>query len=432
MIYLRFLKLRIVQLFYSCFVFVNICNGQNVSDSLVEDIPSKGALYAIKKAYQMTDVTFTPLDTIRANPLKKYKAGKEYKGLAYSSVKEIDTYVGTDVSFHTFMTALHNPRSVLYTENVSKKPYHGINCGAYYGVVCNMLVSYALGLKVPWNTYEFATAKNMMLVSDQSSRGVALADVVCQEGHVMLVTKIMRNPENGKAVELELSEAVRAGCRRVTISGKKLDTNISLGRWHLCRYKDLEMNTYTHLTDFVAVGDESLNAFAFNDDICTNRGDKACFISGETVTLNIAKGFKTVEIFKDSVLYKEVKINNSTDIQITDLPFGDYCARVINSNKESEFTFWKVIDVSVVVDTKNNVVSFHSANATPVYLEFCSISGARPVNGVYELSSENIQNGTVDVSSFRMSKSQEKNGMYVKVHFECEYGRVINKPVKWA
>ena len=221
MIYLRFLKLRIVQLFYSCFVFVNICNGQNVSDSLVEDIPSKGALYAIKKAYQMTDVAFTPLDTIRANPFKKYKSGKEYKGLAYSSVKEIDTYVGTDVSLHTFMTALHNPRSVLYTENVSKKPYHGINCGAYYGVVCNMLVSYALGLKVPWNTYEFATAKNMMLVSDQSSRGVALADVVCQEGHVMLVTKIMRNPENGKAVELELSEAVRAGCRRVTISGKK-------------------------------------------------------------------------------------------------------------------------------------------------------------------------------------------------------------------
>lgn len=191
------------------------------------------------------------------------------------------------------------------------------------------------------------------------------------------------------------------------------------------------MNTYTPLTDFVAVGDESLNAYNYNDDICTNRGDKACYISGETITLNIAKEFKTVEIFKDSVLYKEVKINNSSDIQLTDLPFGDYCARVKNSNRKSEFTFWKLIDASVAVDTKKNVVSFRSANSTPVYLEFCTVSGARPVNGVYELSTENIKNGTIDVSSFHMSKSQEKNGMYVKVHFECEYGRVINKPIKW-
>ena len=431
MIFLRFLKLRIVQLFYSCFVFVNICNGQNIKDDLIEDIPTKGALYAIKKAYQMTDVVFTPLDTIRANPLKKYKAGIEYKGLAYSSVKEIDTYVGTDVSFHTFMTALHNPRSVLYTENVSKKPYHGINCGAYYGVVCNMLVSYALGLKVPWNTYEFATAENMMLVSDQSSKGVALADVICQEGHVMLVTRIMRNPLDGKAIELELSEAVRSGCRRVTISGKELDENISMGRWLLCRYKDLEMNTYTPLTDFVAVGNESLDAFKYNDDICTNRGDKACFVYGDTVTLNIAKGYKTVEIFKDSVLYKKIRIKKNIDIKLIDLPFGDYCARVKKRNRESEFTFWKVIDVSVDVDTKKYVVSFHSANSTPVYLEFCSISGTRPVNGVYEMSSEIIQEGTIDVSSFQMSKSQFKQGMYVKIHFECEYGRVISKPIKW-
>ena len=49
---------------------------------------------------------------------------------------------------------------------------------------------------------------------------------------------------------------------------------------------------------------KQLGKCTFDDDICTNRGDKACFISGETVTLNIAKGFKTVEIFKDSVLYK--------------------------------------------------------------------------------------------------------------------------------
>lgn len=431
MFYLRFFKLRIIQFFYSCFVFVNVCYGQKVSENLVEDIPSKGALNAIKKAYQMTDVAFTPLDSIRANPAKKYKAGIEYKGLVYSSVKEIDTYVGLDVSFHTFMTALHNPRSVLYTENVSKNPYHGINCGAYYGVVCNMFVSYALGLKVPWNTYEFSTANNMMLVDDQSSKGVALADVICQEGHVMLVTKIKRDSKNGKAVEIELSEAVRSGCCRIIISGKELDTKITMGRWRLYRYKDLEKNTYTPLTDIVAVGDESLGDFKYNDDICTIRGDKACFVSGDTVTLNFAKGYRTLEIYKDSILFQKKKIKKMTDIQLTDLPFGDYCARVKNGRKKSEFTFWKVIDVNVTVNAREGIVFFHSSNSTPVYVEFCSVSGVRPIAGVFEVSSDIIKKGEINVSSFQVPKSQKKNDMYVKVHFECNYGRVINKPVKW-
>jgi len=271
----------------------------------------------------------------------------------------------------------------------------------------------------------------MLLVSDQSSSGVALADIVCQEGHVMLVTKILRNPEDEKAVELELSEAVRSGCRRVMISGKELDMNISLGRWHLCRYKNLEMNTYVPLTDFVAVGDELLNAFKYNDDICTNRGDKACFITGDTVTLNIAKGYRAVEIYKDSVLYRKMRINDEADIQLTDLPYGDYCARVKNGRKKSGFTSWKVIDVSVTADAQEGMVTFHSTNSTPVYLEFCTISGVRPTKGVFEMSSDDIQKGKIDVSSFHMSKTQEQNGMYVKIHFACEYGRVINKPIRW-
>ena len=44
------------------------------------------------------------------------------------------------------MTAIHNPRSKIYTEKLDQSPYHGYNCKAYYGTVCSGLVSYALGI----------------------------------------------------------------------------------------------------------------------------------------------------------------------------------------------------------------------------------------------------------------------------------------------
>ena len=74
-------------------------------------------------------------------------------------------------------------------------------------------------------------------------------------------------------------------------------------------------------------------------------------------------------------------------------------------------------------------MSFHSSNAKPVYLEFCAISGGRSSKSFLELSIDDIARGYVDVSRFEDILS--KKIRYVKVHFESEYGRVINKPLKW-
>ena len=420
-------------LFLSLLSLSILCNGQNANDKkkLVEDVPTPGALCAIKKAYQFTDLLFTPLDSICANPEKEYEAGKEYNGLIYSSVKETDTFVGIDVSLHTFMTALHNPRSVVYTEDVSKPPYHGVNSRAYYGVVCNTFVSYALGLRVSKSTFDFSTAENMMRMEDQSSKGVRLADVIYEKGHVMLVTRIIRDASSGKAAQLEISEAKRPGCRRYMMPGEELDENIKAGKWCLYRYMYLEKNTYAPWTDFVAVGDEKLTQFKYNDVICTNRGDKACFIQGDTVTLNVTGRFRTIEIYKDSVLYSKFRVGRNKDILLAGLPYGDYQARVRKFWKRSDYTYWKVIDTHVDVDVENKEVSFSSANAEPVYLEFCDISGVRPTEGVFELTERNVRDGRADVSGYKIPESRMEKGMYVKVHFECDYGRVINRPVKW-
>lgn len=425
-------RIAVISLFLLS-VFVVVFAQTTSKDLLVEDVPSAGARNAIMRAYQMTDIEFTTLSRIHANPDRTYKAGEKTKGLIYSSVKETYGFVGLDVSFHTFMTAIHNPKSVIYNVDVSKPPYHGVNCGAYYGTVCSGLTSYAFGLRVYQKTYDFATSDDFMLVEDQSSIGVRLADVVNSGGHVQIVTRIKRNLRDGKAVEIEICEGVRQGCHRDTISGKDLDKVLTQEkrRRKLYRYKHLDSVKYTPLTGFVAVEGEKLTPFKYNDAICTNRGDRACFIVGDTVTLNIRNGFKKVNIYKDGKPYMNVKLDKNLDAILSGLPHGDYSARAINKTRVSEPTFWKVIETRVEVDRKNNMVSFHSDNATPVYLEFCSISGGRPTKGIFKFTTDDIAKGYIDVSSYTTKLSPKSNDCLVKVHFECNYGMVINKPVNW-
>ena len=249
--------------------------GSYSEKDIVDDIPSKGAYNVIRRADQMVDICFTPMNNFTANPNKNYLRGNRYQGLVYSNVEELQTYIGMDVSFHTYMTAIHNPKSVIYTENIKKPPYHGIkHCSAYYGTICSSFVAYALDMKILKFCYEYPTTKCFQLVDDQSSKGVRIADVIHSKGHVMLVTGIKRDTLSGKAVEIEICESALTGCRRKTITGNNLESLISDGK-KLYRYKYLDSVKYEPLTDFVALKGEQFIPFKYNDYICTSRGDRA-------------------------------------------------------------------------------------------------------------------------------------------------------------
>lgn len=413
---------------------LSINYGQIDASLYVDDVGSIGAQNAIKKAHQMTDLEIVLTDTLKANSKKTYFPDKQYKGLIYAFVQETSTFVGLDVSIHTFMTALNNPRSVIYTEHLDQSPYHSGRVAAYYGVVCSSFVSYALGFKSYQTTYDIAEHDFMTLVDNQSAKGIQLADVLWQKGHVALITGIRRNKTNGEIVRIEISEAWPSGARRRVVEGESaFDKMLEKGKWKIYRYKDLEKNTYTPYTDFVAVDGEKRTPFQYNDAICPNKGDKSCYITGENVVLNITDGCGKLEIYKDETLYKQCRVGDDLDIVLRDLPYGDYKARIKKWWKKSDFTYWKIVDTQVNTDEEKGVVSFHSDNATPIYLEFCTITGSRPIWAWYILTEKDIANGFVNVSKLPLygRLMKKTSNMYAKVHFECDYGRVVNKLVLW-
>lgn len=389
----------------------------------------QGAINAVKKAYQLTNIAFTPLQPIAYN-VGIYQPNTTYSGMIYSSVKEIGTYVGSNVSFHTFMTAIHNPRSKIYTDRIDKSPYHGTNCCSYYGVVCSSLVSYALGLSPIHSSYDFVASEEMEELDYSNIDSFHIADLLWKSGHVALITNVVRD-KNDNVVSLEISEAIQGGCRRYSVAKSAFNKSVAPKFEKVLRYKYLDINiNYTPAPEFVTVFDEDPFPFEFNEDICADKGDKSCYFVGEDVVLNLSSPKGTVEIYKDNALLSEVEVD-SLDLRLTDLDYGYYQARIVEGEFSSEFTSWIVVDKQIAPSSAEMKLYFRSENATPLSIFFCNNSGGRsyPLTDIIcqSFSDEEIAIGCMELSSEKM----KANRPFFIVTFSTEFGNISTTPIKW-
>ena len=389
----------------------------------------QGAINAVKKAYQLTDITFSPLQPIAFNK-GTYQPGYTYKGMIYSSVKEIGTYVGNNISLHTFVTAIHNPRSKIYTDRIDKSPYHGTNCRSYYGVVCSSLVSYALGLFPIHASYDFVASEEMEELDYSNIDSFHIADLLWKSGHVALITNVVRD-KNDNVVSLEISEAIQSGCRRYSVAKSAFKKSVAPKFEKALRYKYLDINiNYTPAPEFVTVFDESPVLFEFNEDICVDKGDKSCYFVGEDVVLNLSSPNGTVEIYKDDVLLSEVEVD-SVDLRLTDLDYGSYQARIVEGDFSSDFTSWIVVDKLIVPSSAEMKLYFKSENSTPLSIFFCNNSGGRsyPLTDVIcrKFTDEEIVSGCMELSPEKI----KENRPFFIVTFSTEYGNITTTPIKW-
>ena len=124
---------------------------------LISTLPKTDAQKAVlARAKQLTDIRWTPIADVPMYLKKEdvytvFPKGVEVVGLPYSSVERTDKFIPENVSFETFLSAVANPHSKLYTAG------HGKVCRANFGIVCNSFVRYALGIRNRFNKRSFAT-----------------------------------------------------------------------------------------------------------------------------------------------------------------------------------------------------------------------------------------------------------------------------------
>ena len=410
-------------------------NIEITTDAEHEILPSS---YAEEVGYrtsqQYVNLRWTPKFPVPMQGGANYfPANEERKGILYAEGAYQDKRVGYDVSLKTFMTAINNPYSLMYTENCAaqySKSAYGVqykgdaNSGAYMGFVCNNFVFHTLGEKIPYSSVEIATwcvEKGLTeKIYDQSSHGLKLMDILQIDGHCRVVTRLWANSRN-VVTKVQVSEAVGSGSTNVIYTAEQFDKWLKSSGYAIYRYRDLYKNIYYEKSPFVAVEDEVAEPYEYNNDICTFAGDYASFGEGSLLHINYTKGnYNIMEIYKNDILIESIVLSsdeNTHDVDLTNkgYTYGKYKARLTNGTEHSDYTYFEILNVEL---SKNgNLFTFSSANAKPIYWGWFAMNGWAFQKHI--LTESDLAKGSVDYSQYQTSDGHP----YLKIYVQGEYGR---------
>ena len=164
-----------------------------------------GMIKTALRAYQMTDVKWTPVKDIRGWTRDNgvtviYKAGKTYHGIPYGWPYDVGGYVPWSKSLERFVNATADGNSDFYTKRSS------VRNGLCYANDCSGFVSWA------WNTSSRQTCTGLrsqsycMLVSSSSFAGAEIGDALICSSHTKIITNIKYNSA-GTITAIEIAEA---------------------------------------------------------------------------------------------------------------------------------------------------------------------------------------------------------------------------------
>ncbi len=309
---------------------------------LISTLPqNEGERAALARSHQLTELTWTPVRDVPTYFQKKncvLPAGVTVKGFPYSSTEKTDKFITENVQIQTFLSAIRNPYSKIY------QPGQGAYYTCNYGIVCNGLARYALGIPYRVSTVHWEDIPGMRRVADHgcySAEDIRLLDVLYAFGegrnHVAFITDILKD-EDGVIREIEVSEAVRPTCRRACYPLEEFFKKYAL--FHLDRYD--------YLADVPPVDEADATLLRNYTDgeaphpIEVDNGDFSNYLLGQIATLStFTEGEDTVEIYKDGVLYEAYNINGYTVRAFEPTERGYYTARLQQNGAEVKFAFLK-------------------------------------------------------------------------------------------
>lgn len=371
----------------------------------------------LERAYQMAAMEWAPINPIPKINGGYYPIGQTVTGAPYSSVKEINSYLFQDVSYHTFMTAVHNPKSVLYTENLSKAPYHGKNCAPYYGAVCSSAVMYALGFDVPYYVRQIKELPSMKKLEHQEIDSLRICDVILNAGHGQMIYGIEHRADT--IYRITTFESGWTNARLTKYSRKQFLKMWGNGKYVGYRYKNLKYSE--EIGEF-----KSFDSIVYNDDLCPSKGDKAVYRTTDTVKIHIFNpSFDRIVISKDMSDEGVVSAVSGEEYCYYDLQPGIYSVSLLKNEGKSADVSFEIIETDVSCSTYKNeyiVVNFNSS-ADPVYAALCDLSGDSSF--YYHISDTDKGRGY-----FILPRQNSGSDLFCKVVFKGEFGRIINTPIR--
>src|SRR6056297_2671202 len=200
---------------------------------------------AVDYARIMSQVKWTPVADGMPKRKGYFEKGQEYTGVPYSSVKSVGRYIGFDIFLKTFLAAVENPQSVLYTENLYGEVS---NAECYHGKVCSSYTSYALqcGIWYVSKLHGPEFREGVTILQPQSAQSAKPGDIIYTPpasknggSHVEMVTDVVRNTD-GKVTHVRIEESRPQTTSNTLRTAQAFDVHLSSKNRELYRITDLD------------------------------------------------------------------------------------------------------------------------------------------------------------------------------------------------
>lgn len=350
---------------------------------LYHDTPvSRGVENAIKRSKQLATLQWTPvgkLPTVKGctdpNGVKTYhkmflSRYRPQTGVIYSSVRLYEKYVGYNVSLETYMTALANPNSVLYTRCLHDAPGHGVGC--YYGSVCSSFVSYTLDLPYRMRCKDWPGYPGITPVDSSKLENLRLCDIVLNVSrHIAIITDIERDVE-GTVHFITVSECTQPNTIALRYTPEEFREHWLNDGYVIYRYDGLDRITYTPSPFVRLEGDPVLPEYEMNRTLMLDLGNRANYVIGEEdVEISVFEdGWQLVRVTEPDGTEKDLPITDGKVRLVLQKP-GSYRACCVNGDRTSAEVEWCAVDLQMELDKKEYRVG------EPLYIRFRNASDER-------------------------------------------------------
>lgn len=162
-----------------------------------------------------------------------YNTGTTYYGLPYGMPIDTNSYIPFNASFQTYLNAIADPNSKIYTQRGTHKGgYPKMNC-VYYSNDCSSYACYCYGIGSRLTTASIARSQSFSKVS--SIQNIQIGDCLnYRSHHIRLVTGITRDA-SGQITALTVSEQtpprMRSGSYAVSVIQEWLNDGYSILRY---------------------------------------------------------------------------------------------------------------------------------------------------------------------------------------------------------
>ena len=403
-----------------------------------ENTPKVWQEQAVEYARIMSRVKWTPVADGMPKRGGFFKRGSEYTGVPYSSVKSVGRYIGFDIFLKTFLAAVQNPHSVLYTENLYGEVK---NAECYYGKVCSSYTSYALqcGIWYVSRLHGPPYRDGVTLVEPQSAQSARVGDVIYTPpatatggSHVELVTGITRGRDR-KVTHVRIEESRPETTSNTNRGAASFDSHIGARGRKLYRITNLDAwrgNNEAESFLFPNYDEDSATP-VINRVLLLDRGDWVPYHKGQAVKINVmdkdAQGIKTVVIKRGDTVVGKINRPGKGVIERSFSTCGDYTAHcVMNDDSLSQACEFSVCDFDFRMPAEEVglgeswEIEFSSDNMNIIIVYFKSDTNSYGEHNVF-ISEQDRQNGKVVIPADLI---QDKGSMQVWLIGENRYGRL--------